>query len=529
MDTATAHQRRWWTLGVLCVSLLVIGLDNTILNVALPTLVEDLHATASQQQWIVDAYTLVFASLLLTAGMLGDKFGRRGALTAGLAVFGAGSLVAAFSGSAGALIGARAFMGIGGALIMPATLSILTNVFTDPGERARAIGIWAGVSGLGIAIGPTTGGWLLENFWWGSVFLINIPVVLFGLVAGRFLIPNSRDPHSPRLDPLGTVMSATGLFALLYAIIEGPSRGWTDTTVVGGFVIGLTVLIAFVAWEMRSDHPILDVRLFANPRFSGASLAITLVFFALFGSIFFLTQYLQFVLGYGTLTAGLAISPVALALMISAPTAPVLTKRFGYKAMVATGLTIVAGGLALLSTATVDSGYGLILAVIVTMGVGMGLAMTPATDSIMGSLPREKAGVGSAVNDTTREVGGALGVAILGSLLAAGYHSSMDNSAALHQLPAQAASVAHDSLGGAVQVANQVGSAGQSLVADAAHAFVNAMSSTVLVAAAVALVGALVALVWLPSRAAAPAEEVEPEVQEVESELVLDAALVRAD
>ena len=528
MDAATARQRRWWTLGVLCVSLLVIGLDNTILNVALPTLVEDLHATASQQQWIVDAYTLVFASLLLTAGMLGDKFGRRGALAVGLAIFGLGSAVAAFSGSASALIGARAFMGIGGALIMPATLSILTNVFTDPSERAKAIGIWAGVSGLGIAIGPTTGGWLLEHFWWGSVFLINIPVVLFGLVAGRFLIPDSRDPHSPRLDPLGTIMSATGLFALLYAIIEGPSRGWTDTTVVGGFLIGVTVLLAFVAWELRSDHPILDVRLFANPRFSGASLAITLVFFALFGSIFFLTQYLQFVLGYGTLTAGLAISPVALALMVAAPTAPVLTKRFGYKAMVATGLTIVAGGLVLLSTATVDSGYGLILAVIVTMGVGMGLAMTPATDSIMGSLPREKAGVGSAVNDTTREVGGALGVAILGSLLAAGYHSSMDSSAAVHALPTQAASVAHDSLGGAVQVAGQLGTAGQSLVADAPHAFVNAMSSTVLVAAAVAVVGALVALIWLPARAEAPAETVD-DVDAVDAPAVLDAELVPVD
>ena len=508
MDAATIYRRRWGTLAVLCVSLLVIGLDNTILNVALPTLVEDLHATASQQQWLVDAYTLVFASLLLTAGALGDKFGRRGALTVGLVIFGAGSAFAAFSGSAGALIGARAFMGIGGALIMPATLSILTNVFTDPSERARAIGVWAGVSGLGVAIGPVTGGWLLEHFWWGSVFLINLPVVAIGLIAGRFLVPTSRDPHSPRLDLAGTAMSAVGLFAILYAIIEGPSKGWSDTSVVGAFAIGLTVLVAFVAWELRCDHPILDVRFFANPRFSGASLAITLVFFALFGSIFFLTQYLQFVLGYGTLEAGLAIAPVALALMISAPVAPILTKRVGTKVMVVVGLMIVAAGLVLLSRATVDSGYPLVLAVIVTMGIGMGLAMAPATDSIMGSLPKAKAGVGSAVNDTTREVGGALGVAVLGSLLAAGYHSSMASSAAVDALPAPAAAAAHDSLGGAMQVASQLGASGQALVADATRAFVDAMSSTVLVGAAVAVMGGLVALVWLPSRA--PAETAEP-------------------
>jgi len=526
MDPSTIYRRRWATLAVLCVSLLVIGLDTTILNVALPTLVEDLHATASQQQWMVDAYVLVFASLLLTAGALGDKFGRRRALTAGLAVFGAGSAFAAFSGSASALIGARAFMGIGGALIMPATLSILTNVFADPAERAKAIGIWAGVSGLGVAIGPVTGGWLLEHFWWGSVFLINVPVVIIGLVAGRFLVPDSRDPDSPRLDLLGTVMSAVGLFAVLYAIIEGPAKGWSDPTVVGGFVVGFAVLATFVAWELRSSHPILDVRFFSNPRFSGASLAITLVFFSLFGSIFFLTQYLQFVLGYGTLQAGLAIAPVALALMISAPIAPVLTKRFGTKAIVVAGLLTVSSALVLLSTASVDSGYGIVLAVIVTMGVGMGLAMAPATDSIMGSLPKAKAGVGSAVNDTTREVGGALGVAILGSLLAAGYHSSMDASASVQALPAEAAATAHDSLGGAVHVAAQLGPSGQSLVADATRAFVDAMSSTVLVGAVVAVVGALVALIWLPSRAPEPVDETEAlaaEAAALDDELALVA------
>ncbi len=526
MDTSTTHQRRWWTLGVLCVSLLVVGLDNTILNVALPTLVEDLKATASQQQWMVDAYTLVFASLLLTAGALGDKFGRRRALAVGLAIFGSGSVIAAFSGSASALIGARAFMGIGGALIMPATLSILTNVFTDPAERAKAIGIWAGVSGLGVAIGPVTGGWLLEHFWWGSVFLVNVPVVIFGLVAGRFLIPNSRDPQSPRLDLAGTAMSVVGLFALLYAIIEGPSKGWSDPAVVGGFVIGIVVLAAFVFWELRSDHPILDVRFFANPRFSGASLAITLVFFALFGSIFFLTQYLQFVLGYGTLEAGLAISPVALALMVAAPSATILTRHLGTKVVVVAGLVLVAAALVLLSTAQVDSGYGLVLAVIVTMGVGMGLAMAPATDSIMGSLPKAKAGVGSAVNDTTREVGGALGVAILGSLLAASYHSSMDASPAVQALPAPAAAAAHDSLGGAVHVAGEMGAAGSALVADASRAFVDAMGSTVLVGAAVALAGALIALIWLPSRAPAEAD-IELEGPDAELDVVeADLALV---
>jgi EmrB/QacA subfamily drug resistance transporter len=525
MDTTTTHTRRWWILGVLCVSLLAVGLDNTILNVALPTLVEDLHATASQQQWIVDAYTLVFASLLLTAGALGDKFGRRGALAVGLAIFGTGSAVAAFSGSAGALIGARAFMGIGGALIMPATLSILTNVFTNPAERAKAIGIWAGVSGLGVAIGPVAGGWLLEHFWWGSVFLINVPVVLFGLAAGRLLIPDSRDPSSPRLDPVGTVMSAVGLFAVLYAIIEGPSKGWSDPTVLLGFLLGVTVLVSFVAWELRSDHPILDMRFFANPRFSGASLAITLVFFALFGSIFFLTQYLQFVLGYGTLTAGLAIAPVALALMVAAPSATILTRRLGTKVVVVLGLTLVAAGLALLSTAQVDSGYGLVLAVIVTMGVGMGLAMAPATDSIMGSLPKAKAGVGSAVNDTTREVGGALGVAVLGSLLAASYHSAMDSSTVLHGLPAPAAAAAHDSLGGALHVAGQMGAAGANLVSTATTAFVNAMSSAVLVGAAVALAGALVALIWLPSRAPAEAPVDAVDVAATDAD-ILDAEAV---
>jgi len=403
---------------------------------------------------------------------------------------------------------------------MPATLSILTNVFTDPGERAKAIGIWAGVSGLGVAIGPVTGGWLLEHFWWGSVFLINVPVVIIGLVAGRFLVPNSRDPESPRLDLAGTVMSAVGLFAVLYAIIEGPAKGWTDTTVVAGFVMGFAVLGAFVAWELRSTHPILDMRFFANPRFSGASLAITLVFFSLFGSIFFLTQYLQFVLGYGTLEAGLAIAPVALALMVSAPVAPVLANRFGTKAMVAAGLIIVSAALVLLSTASVDSGYGIVLAVIVTMGVGMGLAMAPATESIMGSLPKAKAGVGSAVNDTTRQTGGALGVAIIGSVFAATYHHVIAVPAGL---PAAAGPMVHDSIGAALDAITRfdLPAAVAATVHDAASdAFFRGMQVAAWVGTAVVLCAVFVAYRYLPARAADAGPD-----DELEEGAELDASL----
>jgi EmrB/QacA subfamily drug resistance transporter len=451
---------------------------------------------------MVDTYVLVFASLLLTAGMLADRFGRRGALQVGLVVFGLGSTAAAFAGSADMLIAARGVMGIGGAAIMPSTLSILTNVFTDAKERAQAIGVWAAVAGLGIAIGPVTGGWLLEHFWWGSVFLVNLPVVAVALLAGRLLVPTSRDPAPRRLDPAGTVLSFAGLAGLLYGIIEAPSQGWTHGPVAAAFAAGVAVLAAFVAWELHTDHPLLNMHFFENPRFSGASVAIALVFFALFGTIFFLTQYLQFVLGYGTLRAGVAVAPIAVALMISAPLAPVLTARVGTKVMVATGLAIVSAGLVILSTASVDSGYGVVLATILVLGIGMGLAMAPATDSIMGSLPRAQAGVGSAVNDTTRMVGGSLGVAILGSLLSAGYHATIDGSAAIAQLPASAAAAARDSLGGAVGVATRLGgTTGQSVLDDARQAFVHAMGHAVLAGAAVALVGALFALVWLPARA----------------------------
>lgn len=509
MDAETIYAKRWWTLGVLCLSLLVIGLDNTILNVALPTLVRDLHASGSALQWMVDAYTIVYASLLLTTGSMGDRFGRKGALSVGLVVFGLGSTAAAFSGSSGTLIAARAVMGIGGCLIMPATLSILTNVFPGP-ERGKAIGIWAGVSGLGIAVGPAIGGWLLQHFWWGSVFLVNVPVVIAALVAGHFLVPTSKDPSAPRLDFPGTLLSAVGLLTLLYGIIEAPTKGWSDSGVVAGFVAGALLLAAFVVWESRSDHPMLDVRFFKNPRFSGASFAVTLVFFAMFGVSFLLTQYLQFVLGYSALAAGLGFIPVAATLMIAAPLSAPLTARVGSKVSVAGGLTGVAIALAVLSRATAGSGYLLVGVVLGLLGASMGTAMAPATDSIMGSLPLAKAGVGSAVNDTTRQVGGALGVAILGSLSAALYHSRITASGVLRSLSPAARGAVHDSLGGAVSVAAQAGAAGRPVAVAANQAFVHAMSITALVAAAIALLGALVALVYLPARAAEEVLEVAP-------------------
>jgi EmrB/QacA subfamily drug resistance transporter len=516
MDAATIYARRWWTLLVLCMSLLVIGLDNTILNVALPTLVRDLHATQTQLQWIVDAYTIVYASLLLTTGSLGDKFGRKGALSVGLVVFGFGSLASAFSGSASMLIAARGLAGIGGCIIMPATLSILTNVFPAR-ERGKAIGIWAGVAGLGIVVGPTVGGWLLQHFWWGSVFLVNVPVVIFALVAGYFLVPNSRDPSSPRLDPMGTVLSTVGLVGVLYGIIEGPDKGWTNNGVVAAFLIGVAFVVAFIWWELHSDHPMLDVRFFQNARFSAASIAVTLIFFAMFGSLFFLTQYLQNVFGYSALRAGLGFIPMAVMMMISAPASSRLTARFGTKVVVTGGMAMAAGALVLLSQATVHSGYLLVGIMLALLGTGMGTAMSPATESIMGSLPLAKAGVGSAVNDTTRQIGGALGVAVLGSITNSVYRTHVTSSAVVSALPGAARSAVRSGIGNALAVAQQAGGpTAVRLANDAKLAFVHAMTSTAYIGAAFALAGALVALRWLPARPAAEPTELPEEAAAAE-------------
>ena len=502
-DPELAYRRRWATLLVLCLSLMVIGLDNTILNVAIPTLSRSLHASTSQLQWIVDSYTIVFAGLLLTAGSLGDRFGRYKALTLGLLLFGLGSAASALATSANMLIATRAFMGIGAAFIMPATLSIITNVFTNPTERGKAIGIWAGVSALGIGIGPIAGGYLLSKFWWGSVFLVNVPVVLLGLLLGYLLIPDSADPSAPKLDPLGAVLSIGGLAGVLYAVIEGPTYGWSSTNVVGSFVVGATLLAAFVAWERWYSSPMLDVRFFENPRFTAASGAITLTFFTLFGSLFLLTQYLQSVLGYSTVKAGAVLLPQAAVLMIVAPSSPILVRRVGNKVVVAFGLSVVAIAMLLFALLPVGAPMWQVILTTCVLGAGMGNVMAPATDSIMGSLPRNKAGVGSAVNDTTRQMGGAVGVAALGSVLSSGYRHSVSRAAAAQHLPAAVVKAIGDNVGQAVGVAHS-GAAGpyaDVVTRVARQAFVSAFHTADLVGAVVVALAAIGVAIWLPARA----------------------------
>ncbi|HWT22287.1 MAG TPA: DHA2 family efflux MFS transporter permease subunit, partial [Solirubrobacteraceae bacterium] len=444
------YARRWQALAVLAVSLLVVTVGNTILNVALPTIREEFDAGSSELQWIVDGYLLSFAGLLLAAGGLGDRFGRRRALVAGLGIFAAGSLLAAFATTSTALIAARVVMGVGAAGIMPTTLSILTNIFPER-ERPKAIAVWAAVSGLGVAIGPISGGWLIEHFDWSAIFLMNLPAVVACLAGALVLVPESRDPASPRLDWCGAGLSIAGLTTLVWGLIEAPERGWTDPVTLGAFGIGAAILGAFVAWERRVAHPMLDVSVFRNPRFSAASASVTFVYFALMGVMYFLTTYLQTVLGYSALDAGIRLLPVAGGMIVAARISVVLTRRVGTTVPVASGLGIAAGALALLAGFDVDQAYGEIALTLGLMGAGIGLAMAPATEAIMGSVPKAKAGVGSAMNDVVREVAGTLGVAVLGSILTSAYAAGM--AGAVAGLPDGAATAASDNVGAAHEVA----------------------------------------------------------------------------
>jgi MFS transporter, DHA2 family, multidrug resistance protein len=493
------YARRWQALAVLAVSLLVISVGNTILNVALPTIQQELDASSSELQWIVDSYMLVYAGLLLAAGTLGDRFGRRRALIAGLVVVGIGSVLAAVAGSAGELIAARALMGVGAAGIMPTTLSILTNIFPSE-ERPKAIAIWAAVAGLGIAIGPITGGWLIEHTDTSGIFLVNLVPVVACLAGALLLVPESRDPEKPRVDVIGCLLSIAALTALVWALIEAPERGWTDTLIVAGFGAGIALLAAFLAWERHTDHPMLELGVFRNLRFSAASLSITFVYFALMGVMYIQTTFLQSVLGNSALDAGVLMLPTAAGMVVAARASVRLTAALGTKLIVAAGLGVVSAALVMTAGFGVATGDDYIALTGFVMGAGVGLAMAPATEAIMGSLAPEKAGIGSAMNDVVREVGGTLGVAVLGSVLASAYATGMDG--ATEALPVNAAAAAQDSVGGAHAVAGQLdGASATDLMATANQAFVDAFTTTAGLAAAIALAGALIAAAFLPARA----------------------------
>ncbi|KND43764.1 MULTISPECIES: MFS transporter [Streptomyces] len=496
---AAVHRRRWVILGVLMLSLLIVVLDNSILNVAIKTISTPeptgLGATQSELEWAINAYTLVFAGLLFSAGLLGDRLGRKKVLLGGLVVFGLGSALAAMSGSPAQLIVFRAVMGLGAAFVMPATLAVLMNVF-ERDEQPKAIGIWAGGVGLAIAIGPITGGLLLDHFWWGSVFLINVPIVLLALGLMIWLVPDSRDPAPGRIDPVGVVLSVIGLVLLVYGIIRGGQLAdFTDVTVLATIGAGLAVLAAFVIFEKRSDHPSIDMSFFRNKVFSASIGVIGLVFFALMGVTFFSVFYTQTVRGYSPLQTGLLMLPLAVAQLVFAPRARLVVDRFGNSAVCTAGMTLIAGMLAAFAVLDGDTPIWLLEVIFFLMGVGMAHVMTPLSVVIMQALPREKAGSASALSNTFRQVGGALGIAVLGSVLSTAYRSDIE-----HQLPAGAPHAAAESIEATLGLAARLGERGEALVGPAHDAFLHAMHVTALCGAGVALIGAVAMAVFLPGR-----------------------------
>jgi EmrB/QacA subfamily drug resistance transporter len=505
-EPTASHPERWRILGVLVLALLVTSIDHTIINVALPRLVGDLGASAAQLQWIVAAYTVVFAGLLLTAGSLGDRFGRRHALAAGLAAFLAGSVLSATAASTTVLIAGRSVMGLGGALIMPTTLSILVNCFGDPRERAKAIAVWTAASGAGIALGPIVGGLLMRSFSWGAVFWINVPLLAVALAGTVHLVPDSRDPQATKLDPVGALLSIVAISSVVYAIIAGPERGWTSTVTMTTFAVAAVAGAVFVWWEMRRDEPMLDLRLFADRGFSAGSIGLALLFFAMAGTVFLQAQYLQFILGYTPLVAGMALVPAALGMMLGSGAGAHLAAQLGGRAAVVTGTAFAAGGVAVQAalihgTSYVPTGVGLLL-----FGLGAGIAMPAATELIMATLPPARAGVGSAVNDTVRELGGALGVAVIGSVAASAYASNVQGELARFPgLTGGMRAAVTDNVGAAIEASHQLGGGGTQIAAIARDAFVGSMSGSLWVAVALAACATVVAAVFLPRQAPASA------------------------
>jgi len=491
-------------LGTLCLAALILNLDTTIVNVALPTLVREIGATTSGLQWVVDAYNLVFAALVLAAGSTADRLGRKGVLLAGLGVFGAASLAGAFAGTTGELIAARAVMGLGAAMIFPATLSLLTGVFTERRQRALAIGIWGASGGVGVALGPIAGGWLLERFWWGSIFLAMVPLAALVAAAAAWAVPSSRDPSAPRLDRRGLVLSAAGMGLIVYGVIQAPDWGWGSPTTIVVLAAGLAALGALVAAERVTASPMIDVRLFRNLRFTAAAAAVAISFFALFGFIFLITQYFQVVHAYSPLSTGVRLLPVAAAVGIASVVGTRLAVPLGNKIIVGGGMALVCAALAWISTVSQTTSYGVISAQMVVFGVGMGMTQAPATEAIMGAVPKEKGGMASAVNGSTRLFGGTLGVAVIGSVAASLYTSRLA-SLLPPGLPRRALDAANGSVGGAAAAARQLAQAGltgqaSALDRAAVLAFVHSLTGACLVTAAVAAVGAVGVAFLLPAR-----------------------------
>ena len=509
--------RRTLILVSLLLAAFVINLDTTMVNVALPALERQLGATTTQLQWVVDAYNLVFAALLLSAGNLSDRLGRKRLLVAGLLVFGAASVAGSFATATGELIAARAVMGLGAALTFPSTLSLLTGTFTERRERARAIGLWGATAGAAIALGPIAGGWLLDQFSWSSIFVAMGPVAFAGAVLATVVVPGSRGDDAGRLDTGGLVLSAGAIGVLVFTIIEAPADGWGAARSIGGFVAAAALLVLFVLRESRSTSPMIDVRIFRNRRFSAASAAVTVSFFTLFGFIFLITQYFQFLRGYSPLSTGVHLLPVATAVAAGSVAGTQAAVRIGTKAVVAGGLLLIAAFYfwAAATTSTTLS-YGVISVQMVVYGLGLGFTSAPATESIMGAIAARTAGVGSAVNDTTRLIGGTLGVAVIGSVYASLYQHRIGGLRGLG-VPGQLVQTSQQSLGAGLTVARHLTTGGHAALGQlvnvtATNAFLHGMQVGCLVAAAVALAGGIAAAALLPARpaAAAPADIAAP-------------------
>jgi EmrB/QacA subfamily drug resistance transporter len=494
--TTELYARRWWALAVLCLSLLIVFVGNSSLNVAIPTLSRELHATESQLQWVVAIYSLVFAGLLFTTGALGDRFGRKGALQIGLVLFLFGALLATASTETWEIIGSRAVMGGAAALIMPSTLSIIVNIF-PAGERPKAIAIWASITGAAGALGPVASGYLLGHFWYGSIFLINVPVILVALVAGKFLVPKSRDPQEATLDPVGALLSIIGIVALVYGLIEAPDKGWGSPATLIALGVAAVVLSLFVAWELHTEEPMLDMHLFRKPGFSTGTGGMILIFVSMYGVMFLISQYFQLVLGYSALTAALRLLPIALIMLVVAPFTPRLSARFGADRTVGFGMFLIAVGFTLFHGLTPHTAYGYVVICVIPLTTGIALSMSPMTASIMAAVPARRAGAGSAMNDATRELGAALGIAVLGSVAASRYATSI--APFIRGLSPADQSTARTSIAGAMRVAATLPQPAQGLLTAAAnHAFVGGIHLAVTVGAILSVISAIVVYRFLP-------------------------------